>query len=236
MAFDPKQHIIKLKGKDYLEVKWRLVWFRDKYPQGVIKSEVKMLSELVAIVTTDVCEDDGQLLATGMATVRSPQNAVWSGRDFEKAETAAIGRALAHAGFGTQFDGDDEGDYLADNPIEPSGYSKKPPPKMSKTMPDSSAGNAPIEQLATDETVVVVTKKKGKETFMTVEGCTLWSRESFLDLNYDKSVYDGLAETGVTTLPDPIQIVFYVNEKGYKEVLRIQRVSTKKVFTVKELI
>ena len=100
---------------------------------------------------------------------------------------------------------------------------------------DDEIGDPPIEQLATDETVVVVTKKEGKKTFMTIEGCTIWNREPFLELNYDKSVYDSLAETGVTTLPDPIKIVFYVNEKGYKEVLRIQRVSTKKVFTVKEL-
>jgi hypothetical protein len=50
MAFDPKAHLIQLPrcGKDphtghwttrlddYLEVKWQLVWFRERYPHGVI--------------------------------------------------------------------------------------------------------------------------------------------------------------------------------------------------------
>jgi len=41
-------------------------------------------------------------------------------RPFEGAETAAIGRALGVAGYGTQFMGDemDEGEHLADSPVE----------------------------------------------------------------------------------------------------------------------
>ena len=32
MAFNPNDHLINLKGKHYLEVKWRLVWFRMEHP------------------------------------------------------------------------------------------------------------------------------------------------------------------------------------------------------------
>jgi hypothetical protein len=50
--FDPREHLIQLPRRvkdrqtgqyvtvydDYLEVKWRLVWFREKFPHGVIET------------------------------------------------------------------------------------------------------------------------------------------------------------------------------------------------------
>src|SRR6266508_320752 len=97
--FDPQPHLIKLprkvKGRatghyttvydDYLEVKGRLCWFRDRYPHGVIET---------AAAFADYCE---------------------------RAETRALGRALAALGIGTQFVGQDltEGDHVADAPGRP---------------------------------------------------------------------------------------------------------------------
>lgn len=119
MSFDPKAHMSQLSGKDYLEVRWRLVWFRDEHPSGAIRTEVVSMTPL--LVKATVLDENGRFLSDGHASAKLPASgkAVWSGREFEKAETAAIGRALAHAGYGTQFDADDEGDYLADSPVEP---------------------------------------------------------------------------------------------------------------------
>lgn len=120
MAFNPQDHMGKLKGKDYLEVKWRIVWFRQENPAGRIDTDVKAIGDN-AIVKAIVWNNDGVQIASGMATVRSADNArmSWAGRDFEKAETAAIGRALGVAGYGTQFTGDElnEDNYLADSPV-----------------------------------------------------------------------------------------------------------------------
>jgi len=113
MTFNPKDHIINMRGKDYLEVKWRLVWFRDVHPGGRIDTEVVCHDPVVmraTIFTEDKC------LATGYGTAKL--QGVASSRPYEGAETAAIGRALAHAGFGTQFTGEDEGENLADSPVE----------------------------------------------------------------------------------------------------------------------
>jgi hypothetical protein len=30
--FDPAKHLTNLKGSEYLEVKWRLVWLRNEHP------------------------------------------------------------------------------------------------------------------------------------------------------------------------------------------------------------
>ena len=113
--FDPKSKVSNLRGKEYLEVKWRLVWFRDDRKDGAILTEVVSTSPLMVKATV---MDGNKVLATGYGTAQVKANAVWNGREVEKAETAAIGRALAHAGYGTQFTGEDEGDNLADSPVE----------------------------------------------------------------------------------------------------------------------
>lgn len=115
MTFDPKTQMTKIKGKDYLEVKWRIVWFRDKHPNGEIRTEVCNFSPMVIKANILV---DGILIASGHGMAVSEGREVWNGREIEKAETAAIGRALAHAGFGTQFTGEDEEEHLADSPVE----------------------------------------------------------------------------------------------------------------------
>ena len=113
--FNPKDHIIDMRGKDYLEVKWRLVWFKEENPKGSISTEILNTAPVLAKATIFI---DGLLVATGHGSATPKGNSVWSGREIEKAETAAIGRALAHAGYGTQFTDEDETDNIVDSPIE----------------------------------------------------------------------------------------------------------------------
>lgn len=116
--FDPNAHLILLKNKKYLETKWRLVWFREDHPNGCITTEIVNLEPV--LVKATVVSNDGTILGTGHAGAVDKGNAVWSGRAVEKSETAAIGRALAVAGYGTQFAEDDEVEsgHLADSPVE----------------------------------------------------------------------------------------------------------------------
>lgn len=39
-SFNPRDHLILLKGKEYLPVQWRLVWLRDQYPDARVYTEV----------------------------------------------------------------------------------------------------------------------------------------------------------------------------------------------------
>ena len=111
--FDPQKHVMDMRGKDYLEVKWRIVWFREEYPQGTIATEIVSYDPQVIKATVS---DNGTVLGTGHGTPKT--QGVAKSRPFEGAETAAVGRALAHAGFGTQFTGEEEEEHLADAPVE----------------------------------------------------------------------------------------------------------------------
>lgn len=127
MTFNPNDHIRKLSGKDYLEVKWRLVWLRTDHPDAVI------LTELVEHRPTDgmavfkaqvLIPEGGSATGWGSETVKDF-------RDYlEKAETKAIGRALGALGYGTQFTTDfDEGDRIVDSPVE----RPQPAPKATRS-------------------------------------------------------------------------------------------------------
>lgn len=107
--------LLNLKGKDYLEVKYRLVWFREEHPQWSIETEFLNMDERAATARAVVRDETGRIIATS-------HKAETAGNfpDFmEKAETGAIGRALALIGFGTQFCADelDEGDRIVDAPV-----------------------------------------------------------------------------------------------------------------------
>ena len=107
--------VIKLKGKDYLQVAHRLVWFRAVHPGGCIKTEAVQIGTDFAIFRAEVYDSEGKLLAqaTKFENVKGFPDFI------EKAETGSIGRALGIAGFGTQFMADelDEANRLADAPL-----------------------------------------------------------------------------------------------------------------------
>lgn len=97
-AFDPSKHLSKVGGADYLEVKWRLVWLRETHPTAAIDTDLVSHADDVAVFRATVAVPGGGS-ATGWGS-----ESVGDFRDYiEKAETKAIGRALAALGFGTQF-------------------------------------------------------------------------------------------------------------------------------------
>jgi hypothetical protein len=115
-SFNPADHLIKLQGRDYLEVKWRLVWLREVHPDATIITEIlnhNPAEEWCVVRATVVIPNGGS--ATGMALQRPTKIAV----DYvANCETSAIGRALGALGFGTQFAPEfDQGTDVVDSPV-----------------------------------------------------------------------------------------------------------------------
>lgn len=97
-VFEPSKYITKVGNADYLEVKWRLVWFRAEHPDGVIDTELSQHEGATAVFRARVSIPGGGV-ATGWGSESADDF-----RDYlEKAETKALGRALAALGYGTQF-------------------------------------------------------------------------------------------------------------------------------------
>ena len=96
--FEPARYLTRISGSDYLEVKWRLVWMRDQHPDATIETDLVSHNDNTAVFRAIVSIPGG-----GSATGWGSETAS-DFRDYlEKAETKAIGRALAALGFGTQF-------------------------------------------------------------------------------------------------------------------------------------
>lgn len=117
-TFDASRYLTKLRGQDYLEVKWRLVWLRTEHPDAIIETELIHMGEGVATFKARVALPGGGE-ATGWGTESADDF-----RDYlEKAETKALGRALAALGFGTQFcedfafDAEQQG-KVVDSPVD----------------------------------------------------------------------------------------------------------------------
>ncbi len=97
-SFDASKYLTNLRGKEYLEVKWRLLWLRTQHPDATIETEMVKHDAGLALFRARVSVPGG-----GSATGWGSETVDDFGDFIEKAETKALGRALAALGFGTQF-------------------------------------------------------------------------------------------------------------------------------------
>jgi hypothetical protein len=123
-VFRPEDHVGTVDGKPYMYVRWRLVWLRHRYPDAVVDTELR--------------SDDGEE-AVFRAKVTVPAGGSATGwgsetrRDFkdfrEKAESKALGRALAALGFGAEFceDFDAVAGAIEAQPSRPAPHRPAPP-------------------------------------------------------------------------------------------------------------
>lgn len=141
--FNPQEYLTSIKGKDYLEVKWRIVWFRSEHPDWTVKTDPVAIKDNFAIFKATILDESGREIATS----HKMEDKSGFGDFIEKAETGAIGRCLALCGYGTQFSPEiEEGDRIVDAPIfKPSTSPQNAPTADSKTQdkptPTQSATN-----------------------------------------------------------------------------------------------
>jgi len=121
--YNPRSHTIKLPGRkdrdgragppiDYLPVAERVRWFREEHPDGIIDSTVVEITADRAVfrVRVSIPGDGG-----GEAEAHGNESRTGFPDYIGKAETVALGRALATLGYGIAFaDEFDERRELAD--------------------------------------------------------------------------------------------------------------------------
>ncbi len=145
-TFNPQEHLSKVGKADYLQVMWRLVWFDEKNPDGKIETEmIEHTMGQYAVFKARVTCTNGRI-ATGYGSETKTDFLDY----LEKAETKAIGRALAAAGYGTQFSAHEFGsEHEADRPVDSpvggkvSAPARTAPQNVSQERPTISNPNAP---------------------------------------------------------------------------------------------
>ena len=112
-GFDPKQYartIQDANGQEslYLDVQYRKMWFRLCNPTGKIVKKICTFDGNLAVVEARIYLDRNDAPENFVSNAFAqrfvdPNNPEYGTRYLESAETAAVGRALADAGYGLQF-------------------------------------------------------------------------------------------------------------------------------------
>ncbi|MGZ6322410.1 MAG: hypothetical protein ACXWQR_24260, partial [Ktedonobacterales bacterium] len=197
--YDPNEHTMQLKGKAYLDVQNRMIWFlRDQ--RNLI---VAGLAKTNYVVQTEMVEHDKDIhwanfktyvrdVLGNEATMYGSESSKDFGDYLEKASTKSLGRALAMLGYGTQFAPEmDEGERVVDSPVErktpPRGTTattapasattrtntaKRPPaPVQPRTQPTARAEQAQVIDAALDANLngILVRHPDLKDTYLTAK-------------------------------------------------------------------
>lgn len=104
-----------IKGKEYMLVNDRVKIFRERYPQGDIRTEIISLENGVVVIKADIYNNIGKLtkdkdnenfemitthLASGIAYEKENSTFINKTSYIENCETSAVGRALGFLGIG----------------------------------------------------------------------------------------------------------------------------------------
>ena len=88
------------KKTKYVMVNERVKAFREACPGGSIETEIIDQSDGVVTMRATICDDEGHLIATGMAQEKESSTFINKTSYIENCETSAVGRALGFAGIG----------------------------------------------------------------------------------------------------------------------------------------
>lgn len=111
-AYDPSGHYVQISGRNYLPVAARIAWLNSEHDTFTIATFPLEIGQDKALFRCDLTVGGKTISAHGSETVKD------FGDFIEKAETKAVGRALAYAGYGTPDDetAGNQGPRVVDSP------------------------------------------------------------------------------------------------------------------------
>ena len=93
---------INIKGKEYIEVNERIIYFREKYKDYSLTSNILSNDDGVCIMKAEIRNGNGELVATGHAYEKEGSTYINKTSYIENCETSALGRALGCFGIGIE--------------------------------------------------------------------------------------------------------------------------------------
>ncbi len=220
-GFNPAEFTRELPEEDgrkslYLDVKYRLLWFRLHRPNGKVVPEIIHCDDKSAIVSCTLYEDKAdtqdQFVARASAQ-RFRTDEKFGDRYLEIAETAALGRVLAAAGYGTQFIGTTDmlSGVIADAPLELQddvgkqlGVPETQPPATVPQNPAVATAPTQPQQAAKPASAPAVAKMNTLEDYlntMTIDQ----AKAVMVDVGYNKG-----KTLGDVALSKPSDLAWYV--------------------------
>lgn len=91
---------IVIKGKKYVMVNERLKAFREEHKDWSLISDVVSLTEEICVIKASILDENGRVIATGLAQEDRQSSMINNTSYVENCETSAWGRALANLGYG----------------------------------------------------------------------------------------------------------------------------------------
>jgi hypothetical protein len=140
-TFDASRYLRNLNGRDYLEVKWRLLWLRTEHPDAVVETDLVKQQGSLALFRARVT-----IPGAGSATGWGSETAEDFGDYIEKAETKALGRALAALGYGTQFCEDFDFSSEGSKRRAPASQSRRPTRSRERSGDPARVVDAPVAE------------------------------------------------------------------------------------------
>jgi len=164
-GFDPSAFLRRLTGENgeeqfYLDVKYRKLWFRLMHPEGKITKRIIKLENEFATIESKVYlnrnDAEDAYISCAFAQRWRKEDDAYGLKYVETAETAAVGRALADAGFGIQFSepGEEQDRSLVDAPvtIPDSGLSEEmEQDELEEELPDEMPQAAEMQKKASEQ-------------------------------------------------------------------------------------
>ena len=91
---------VNIKGRPYVCVSERVKYFRAKYPDWTIRTELKRLTPEDCAVKAEITDTTGRVIADGLAYELKDSSFINKTSYVENCQTSAIGRAMAFLGIG----------------------------------------------------------------------------------------------------------------------------------------
>ena len=130
--------VVNIRGKEYMTVALRVQKFRETHPEWELSTEIIKADEKVVIMQARIYTENGKCIATGHAEEFRTSSQINSTSALENAETSAIGRALAAAGWGGT-------EFASANEVQNAIHQQSNPEKFIKAIEEASN----VEELKT---------------------------------------------------------------------------------------